>query len=173
MTKLPATTDVVIVGAGPAGLTLAGVLCSRRVSCVLVDKLAEGANTSRAGVVHARTLEVLDELNLTERMLAQGRKVVRFTIRDRDRVLATIRFDDLPTRHPYTLLIPQNVTEAIMLARLRELGGDVHRPFVASDVQQDGDGVTVTFAADGEHSQTVRARYAVGADGMHSIVRER
>ena len=115
MSALPAKTDVVIVGAGPTGLTLGCVLAARRVPFVLIDRLAEGANTSRAAVVHARTLEVLEEIGVTDRLRAEGHVVPRFTVRDRDRALATIRFDGLPTRYPFTLMIPQNDTEAILL----------------------------------------------------------
>lgn len=173
MATPPATTDVVIVGAGPTGLTLAIVLAREGVSFALVDRLDEGANTSRAAVVHARTLEVLQDLGVTDQLRLEGHVVPRFTIRDRDHVLATIRFDGLPTRYPYTLMVPQNVTEAILVRRLAELGGSVHRPYAATDLQQDADGVTVTVAANGRSPQAIRARYAVGADGMHSAVRER
>src|SRR3979411_1370208 len=124
----PATTDVVIVGAGPTGLSLACVLAAEGVSFVLVDQLAEGANTSRAAVVHARTLEVLEELKVTDRLRAEGHVVPRFTLRDRDRVLATIEFDQLRTRYPYTLMVPQNVTEAILLGGLCQFGCRVDRP---------------------------------------------
>jgi len=173
MGALPATTDIVIVGAGPTGLALACVLAAEGVSFVLVDRAAEDDNTSRAAVVHARTLEVLEELKVTDQLRAEGHIVPRFTVRDRDHVLVRIRFDGLPTRYPYTLMVPQNVTEAILLGRLRELGGEVHRPYAATGLQQEADGVTVTVAADGQEPQTVRARYLVGADGMHSTVRER
>lgn len=172
MDMLPARTDVVIVGAGPTGLTLAAVLATEGISFVLVDQLAEGANTSRAVVVHARTLEVLEELTVTDRLRVEGHVVPVFSVRDRDRVLVTIRFDGLPTRFPYTLMIPQSTTEAILLDRLRELGGGVHRPYAATGLSQDADGVTVTVAGDGR-PRTVRARYVIGADGMHSTVRER
>jgi len=172
VTTLPSTADVVIVGAGPTGLALACMLAADGVPFVLVDRLAEGANTSRAAVVHARTLEVLEELKVTDRLHAEGRIVARFTIRDRDRALATIRFDRLPTRYPHTLMIPQQRTEAILLDRLRELGGDVSRPYAVSDVQQDGGSVSVTMAANGYPAQTIRAQYLVGCDGMHSTVRE-
>ena len=173
MSALPATTDVLIVGAGPTGLSRACVLAAERVSFVLVDRLSEGTNTSRAAVVHARALEVLEELEVTDRLRAEGHVVPTFTLRDQDRVLATIRFDGLPTRYPYTLMIPQNLTEAILLGRLRELGGDVSRPCEVTDLQPDADGVSVTAAADGQQPQKIRARYVVGADGMHSTVRER
>ena len=65
-TALPTRTEVAIVGAGPTGLALAVTLASAGIDFVLVDRLAEGANTSRAAVVHARTLEVLDELGAAE-----------------------------------------------------------------------------------------------------------
>ena len=173
MSAPPATTDVLIVGAGPTGLSLGCVLAAEGVSFALLDRLSEGANTSRAAVVHARTLEVLEELEVTARLLAEGIVVPAFTLRDRDRVLAVIRFDALPTRYPYTLMIPQNRTEAIVLARLRELGSDVYRPYEVNDLQQDADGVSVSAAADGRQPQKIRARFVVGADGMHSAVRER
>jgi 2-polyprenyl-6-methoxyphenol hydroxylase-like FAD-dependent oxidoreductase len=172
VSELPAATDVVIVGAGPTGLALACVLAAQGIPFVVVDRLTEGANTSRAAVMHARTLEVLEELNVTDRLRAAGVVVPCFTLRDRDRVLVTLRFDDLPTRYPYTLMVPQNVTEAILLARLRELHGDVFRPCEAADLQQDADGVSLTVTTDGRR-QTIRGRYLVGADGMHSTVRDR
>ena len=90
---LPASTDVLIVGAGPTGLALACTLASAGVSHVLVDRLPAGNNTSRAAAVHARTLEVLERVGVTERMHAEGPIVPRFVIRDRDRIVATIPFD--------------------------------------------------------------------------------
>src|SRR5262249_29969455 len=90
MSDVAATTDVVVAGAGPTGLALGCVLAAEGVSFALVDKLPEGTNTSRAAVVHARTLEVLDELKVTDRLRAEGVVVPRFTLRDRDSVLATI-----------------------------------------------------------------------------------
>src|SRR5262245_44698524 len=172
MSPLPASTGVVIVGAGPTGLTLACVLAAEHIPFVLLDRLDEGLNTSRAAVIHARTLEVLEELKIATRLRSEGHVVPQFTIRDRDRVLASIRFDRLPTTYPYTLMIPQEATEGILLQRLRELGGDVHRPYVVSRLTQDAAGVTVMAFANGRATESIRARYVVGADGMHSVVRE-
>jgi 2-polyprenyl-6-methoxyphenol hydroxylase-like FAD-dependent oxidoreductase len=172
MIAAPLRTDVVIAGAGPTGLALGCVLAAEGVPFVLVDRQAEGANTSRAAVIHARTLEVLEALQVTDRLCAEGLVVPRFILRDRDRALATIRFDHLPTRHPYTLMIPQYRTEAILLARLRELGGDVCRPLAVRSVRQDPGGVRVTAVGDGGVAREIRARFLVGADGMHSTVRE-
>lgn len=172
MRAVPATTDVVIVGAGPTGLTLACILASRGVPFVIVDRLAESANTSRAAVVHARTLEVLEELQVADRLVARGHIVPRFTLRDHDHVLATIHFEKLPTRYPYTLMVPQQITEGVLLQRLREFGSDVYRPWQLKDLRQDSSGAVVTLAAEDGNQATVRGRYVVGADGMHSTVRE-
>ena len=98
-TALPAlptpATDVVVVGAGPTGLALACGLAARGVEPLVLDRVAQGANTSRAAVVHARTLEVLEDIEVTEHLLRLGVVVPRFTIRDRDRPL----LDD-PVRRP-------------------------------------------------------------------------
>jgi len=165
---LPAHADVAIVGAGPTGLALAVTLAAAGIDFVIVDRLAEGANTSRAAVVHARTLEVLDELGTSRALIARGEPVDRFAVRDGGRRLLTVRFDELPTPYPYTLMVSQCETEAVLLARLRELGADVHRPYEVSAVVQDAAGVTLTMS----NGATLRAGHVVGADGMHSAVRE-
>jgi 2-polyprenyl-6-methoxyphenol hydroxylase-like FAD-dependent oxidoreductase len=161
--------DVLIVGAGPTGLTLAAALAARGVRTRVIDRLVEGANTSRAAVVHARTLEVLEPLGVSAALIERGLQAQRFTIRDRDRVLVPIAFDKLPTRYPYTLMLSQAVTEQVLLKRFAELGGQVLRPGQLVDLTQDASGATATL---GDGSR-LRARYVVGADGMHSTVRER
>lgn len=161
-------TDVLVVGAGPTGLTLATSLLTRGIRAVVIDRLAEGANTSRAAAVNARTLEVLEDLDVARRMVKAGLIAPRFTIRQGPRVLIPIDFSELPTEHPYTLMLSQADTERLLLARLQELGGEVIRPKVLSSVTQDADGVTATV----EDGETIRAGYLVGADGMHSTVRD-
>ena len=161
-------TDVLIVGAGPTGLTLAASLLVKGIDVTLVDRQTEGANTSRAAGVNARTLEVLDRLDVTRRLVKEGIEAPRFTIRDGAKVLLPIDFSGLQTEYPFTLLVPQSTTERLLLDRVRELGGDVTRPRILTTLAQDDDGVTATFT-DGD---VVRAKYVVGADGMHSTVRE-
>jgi 2-polyprenyl-6-methoxyphenol hydroxylase-like FAD-dependent oxidoreductase len=160
--------DVLVVGAGPTGLTLAAALLARGVRAAVVDRLAEGANTSRAAVIHARTLEVLEPLGVVAPLLARGLKIERFTIRDRDHVLMPIGFSQLPTPHPYTLMVSQAETESVLHARLEALGGRVLRPRTLTALTQDAAGATATL----DDGTTLRARFVVGADGMHRRVRE-
>ena len=168
---LPASTDVLIVGAGPTGLTLAIALRQAGIGHLLVDRLPEGQNTSRAAVIHAHTLEALEPLGVADTLVARGLRLERFALRDRDRPLMQLRFDGLPSAHRYILMIPQDETERVLAARLAALGGTVHRGITAAAVEQEADGARVTLATpDGE--RTVRARYVVGGDGMKSLVRE-
>lgn len=160
-------TDVLVVGAGPTGLTLATALLRRGIQATVVDKLAAGANTSRAAAVNARTLEVLEELDVTRRMVKAGVIAPRFTMRQGRRVLIPVDFSELPTEHPYTLMLSQADTERLLLERLRELGGEVIRPKTLRHITQDANGITATF----DDGDIVRAGYAVGADGMNSTVR--
>ena len=163
--------DVLVVGAGPTGLAAACTLRQAGVDVRVVDRAAAGANTSRAAVVHARTLEVLDDLAVTPRMLKEGRVVPVFTVRDRTHLLARLDFADLPTAYPYTLMLPQSRTEELLAERLGELGGRVERPYAVTALALADDGAVATIAGrDG--GSTVHARFVVGADGMHSAVRE-
>jgi 2-polyprenyl-6-methoxyphenol hydroxylase-like FAD-dependent oxidoreductase len=171
MSAFPREVDVLIAGAGPTGLTLAAELMRQGVKTGIVDRQAVGANTSRAAVVHARTLEVLEPLGVTQEIIQQGITVPTFRVRDRDRTLITIDFRGIPSAYPFTLMCPQNRTEGILLRRLEALGGNVVRPgeFIRSD--WDGTHINAEISANGATS-TVKARWLVGCDGMHSVVRE-
>jgi len=161
-------TDVLIIGAGPSGLTLAASLVKMGIATTVVDRQPAGANTSRAAVVNARTLEVLDDLDVSRRLVREGIQAPRFTIRDGRRTLIPVDFSVLPTEFPYSLMVPQATTERLLLDRLTELGGTVIRPKTLTSVTQDGDGVTAAF----DDGEAITARYVVGADGIHSTVRE-
>lgn len=128
------TTDVLVVGAGPTGLTVAVALAKCGVQTTVVDALAAGANTSRAAAVAARTLEVLEPLDLADRLVQEGIPAQRMSIRDADHVLMPLDFRELPTKYPYTLMISQAETERLLLDRLTGLGARVLRPKVAADL---------------------------------------
>jgi 2-polyprenyl-6-methoxyphenol hydroxylase-like FAD-dependent oxidoreductase len=161
-------TDILVIGAGPSGLTLAASLVKRGIATTIVDRQAAGANTSRAAVVNARTLEVLEDIDVATRLVNEGIQAPRFSIRDRARTLIPIDFSELPTDYPYSLMVPQSTTEKLLLDRLVELGGSVIRPKTLASITKDDNSVTATF----DDGDVIRARYAVGADGIHSTVRE-
>ncbi len=164
-------TEVAIVGAGPTGLALAAELQRLGVSAVILDRLLAADNTSRAAVIHARTLEVLEPLGVTPELITQGLIIETFRVRERSRVLATIHFAGLPTKYPFTVLCPQQRTEAVLLARLQALEGHVDRSCEVVAITDAADGVTVKYRR-GDHVETLHANWVVGCDGMHSMVRQ-
>ncbi len=164
-------TDVLIVGAGPTGLALATMLRKAGYDPLVVERLTEGQGTSRAAVIHAHTLEVLEELGIGDRLVAEGLKLDRFSIRDGDDTLLRLRFGHLPTRYACLLMLPQDRTERILNEAFAQAKGTVQWGSTVTSLAESGDGVLATIGSkDGERQ--VRARYVVGADGMHSLVRQ-
>lgn len=154
-------TDVLIVGAGPTGLMLAGDLARAGVSYQLLERRVDTPNTTRAFAVHARTLEELDARGVADPLVATGQRLDGVRLFGR----SELDLSGLPTRFPYVLITPQYQTERVLAARD---GVEVTAGAEISKIEQDEDGVTA-FLTDG---RTLRARYLVGADGVHSAVRE-
>ncbi|WP_037636432.1 FAD-dependent monooxygenase [Streptomyces katrae] len=160
-------TDVVIAGAGPTGLMLACELRLAGVDVVVVERLAERTGESRAGGIHSRTLEVLDQRGILDRFLAVGelQPVGHFSGLYLD-------FDESESRHPYPLMILQSDIERLLEEWAAELGVQVRRSSEVSGIRQDGDGVTVELGTEQPAAATLRARYLVGCDGGRSTVRK-
>ena len=136
----------------------------------MIDRQPAGANTSRACVVHAATMEALSPVGVTADLLKLGVKVPIFRVRDRDRTLLSIDFSDLETDYPFTLMCPQNEIEACLEAKLKGLGGSVLRGAELVSFAEQGDHVDCQVQSNGE-TQSIRADWLVGCDGMHSLVR--
>ena len=164
-------TEVLVVGAGPVGLALASELRRHDITARVIDRHREVAQTSRACVIHARTLEVLEPLGVTSDLLTVGVKVPIFRVRDRDRVLVTIDFSDIDSAYPFTLMYPQDRTERLLLSALERVGGNVERPIELVRFRTHGAGVVATLSTSGDEAE-VDSQWLVGCDGMHSTVRE-
>lgn len=164
-------TDVLIVGAGPTGLALATTLARFGIDHVIIDKLASGENTSRAAVIHSHTLEVLESLGVSDRLVEEGLKLATFSLRDRDQTLLRLNFDTLPTHYACLLMLPQDRTERILADGLGQAGGTVRRGCVLETLTETPSGLDACVVSS-EGAQTIHAQYVVGADGMHSLVRQ-
>lgn len=163
-------TDVLVAGAGPTGLAVAAALERGGVRPFVIDKLAVGQNTSRAAVIHAHTLEVLEQIGVSQRLIRSGTTLTKFSLRDRDRVLLRLGFDSLPTKFAHLLMIPQDVTEQILAEELASVGIDVHRGWQLEALEELAGGVrALVESPDGP--RTIVARYVIGADGTQSLVR--
>ena len=171
MLDTKAEEKILIVGAGPSGLALAVELKRRGVNAVIVDQQPAGVNTSRACVVHARTMEVLEPIGVTRDLLAEGIKVPIFRIHDRDRPLLTVDFSEIPSFYRFTLMIPQNRVEQILLQHLESLGCNVMRPCKLIRYTTSPSRVEAQIQVNGS-DQSIRAQWLIGCDGMHSSVRE-
>ena len=156
--------DVVVVGAGPTGLMLAGELVLAGVDVVVLERRPTRELVgSRAGGFHSRTIEILDQRGIADRFLAEGKT---YPVPFSGRMMLDI--SDFPTRHPYTLGLWQNHIERILAGWADELGVPVRRGLEVTDLAQDDDGVDVRLSS----GERVRASYVVGADGGRSVVRK-
>ena len=161
-------TEVIVVGAGPTGLMLAGDLARAGVGCTVLERRAEESNLTRAFAVHAQTLEMLDARGLADDLVATGARVSAL------RLFGKLEVDlsRLPTRFPYVLVTPQYNTERVLEERASALGMQIVRGAEVVDLRQDNDGVELEVRHEDGTLGTRRATYAVGADGVHSKVRQ-
>jgi 3-(3-hydroxy-phenyl)propionate hydroxylase len=154
---------VVIVGGGPTGLMLAGELALAAVDvAIVVRRTSQDLVGSRAGGLHSRTIEVLDQRGIADRFLAQGQQhpVVHFHV--------PLNISDLPTRHNYVLGLWQNRIERILAEWVGELAVTIYRGREVTGFAQDAAGVDVALSG----SQSLRAEYLVGCDGGRSLIRK-
>ena len=156
---------VVIAGGGPAGMMLAAELALAKVDVAVVERRPDHVLAgSRAGGIHSRTIEVLDQRGVADRFLAEGQVAQVATFGT-----TVLDMSDFPTRHPYSLGIFQNHIERILAAWVADL--PARRSYYGREVTgftQDGTGVDVVLS-DG---QSLRAQYLVGCDGGRSIIRK-
>ncbi|ODU03103.1 MAG: pentachlorophenol monooxygenase [Pseudonocardia sp. SCN 72-86] len=165
------STDVLVVGAGPIGLTAALELCRRGVACRVVDKLSEPPQYAKAVGVQARTLELWEKAGVLPAMLDAATTMSgQYVYRNGERV-ATIEMTLPPDMSYGFMALPQYETERLLREALARLGVVAERGVELISFTQDDDGVTAELAGP-DGPETVRARYLVGGDGAHSTVRK-
>src|SRR5262245_66045655 len=151
---------VVLAGGGPTGLMLAGELALAGVDVAIVERRAtQELAGSRAGGLHARTIEVLDQRGIADRFISQGQlhKVVHFHV--------PLDISDFPTRHNYVLGLWQNHIERILADWVGELRVPIHRAREVTGFTQDDAGVDLELSG----GTSLRGEYLVGCDGGRSL----
>ncbi|MFB0617499.1 FAD-dependent monooxygenase [Streptomyces sp. AGS-58] len=163
------TPRVLVVGAGPTGLLLAGDLATAGVPVTVLEKRPHRlSNLSRAFVLHARTLEQLDVRGLADELEALGQPLDRLGLFGR----LTIDLTGLPSRFNHLLVLPQYEVEKVLERRAAEAGVDFRHETELTGLTQDATGVTVRARGPRGGAVTFRAAYVVGTDGMRSAVRQ-
>lgn len=156
---------VVIAGGGPTGLMLAGELALAGVDVAIVERRADqDLSGLRAGGLHSRTIEVLDQRGIADRFLSQGQTIQRAPFMG-----STADISDLPSRHNYYLALWQTRIERILAEWVGEFAVPVYRGHEVTDFAQDDTGVDVALSSGG----SLRAKYLVGCDGGRSLIRKK
>ncbi|MGQ4390577.1 FAD-dependent monooxygenase, partial [Streptomyces sp. SAS_270] len=164
---------VVVVGAGPVGLVLACELLQQGIPVRILDAARGHTAHSRATTIWPRPLELLRRIGVTDQLLDEGFKVRGVSYLSNNRHLATAWLDRLDTTpFPFALGIPQDRTEAVLEARLQELGGKVERGARLTALDASGPRAHATFELPGGTSEQIDASWVIGADGAHSTVRK-
>ena len=163
--------SILIVGAGPVGLTMAAELVRYGVPVRLIDRSAEPTRTSKALVLWSRTLELIDRTGCTQAFLDAGLAVRGASIRSGSSVLGRASFDGIASPYNFALMIPQRETERLLHRHLAAVGGTVERAVELAGFAQDADGVRATLRHGDGREETVETPWLIGCDGARSTVR--
>jgi 2-polyprenyl-6-methoxyphenol hydroxylase-like FAD-dependent oxidoreductase len=168
-------TDVLIIGAGPTGLVLALWLTKLGVKVHIVDKTSEPGTTSRAVAVQARTLELYQQLDLTDVLLAGGHKVPAVNLWVKGERAARVGFETVGsdlTPYPFLNIFPQDKHERLLIDRLEKLGVTVARNTELTGFTDEGGRITARLRGPDGTETAWEAAYIAGCDGARSLVRE-
>ena len=163
-------TDILIVGAGPAGLFLANECARRGIRFRLLETRTAQSEHSKALAIFSRTLEVFDVAGLVGPFLEAANRVTTVAVITHGRRLAHMSFHPQESPYPFVAMVPQNVTERLLLEALRRCGGDVEYASTFLSAEPDEGGVRADVDRSGTRV-SLRAAYVVGCDGAHSAVR--
>ncbi len=164
-------TDVLVVGAGPVGLTMAAELARYGLSVRLIEKLPRGTDKSKALVLWSRTLELMDRMGCTSSFVNAGFKVTAANITAGDKQVAHINLGGVASPYPYALMIPQSDTERLLAQHLNSLGVTLERNLELAQFSASEDGVRATLRHADGREEAMESSWLVGCDGAHSTVR--
>jgi len=162
--------DVLIIGAGPVGLTLAAELARFGVSVRILDKASARTDKSKALVLWPRTLELLNRANAATAFVDAGLKVTAANITGQH-LIAHIALDDVASPFPFALMLPQSDTERLLTQHLSTYNIAVERNLELTAFTQSPEGILATISDDNGPTHTIAAKYLIGCDGAHSAVR--
>jgi len=167
---MPIEIDVLIVGAGPVGLFLANECARRGLRWRLLEARSGQSEHSKALAIMPRTLEIFDMAGIVSPFLEIANRVTSAAIITHGRTLARMQFTPEDSPYPFVAMVPQDVTERLLLEQLQRKSGEVDYETAFVSAVQHEDHVSVTVDQRGEHVE-LTAAFVVGCDGAHSTVR--
>ncbi|MGE2726812.1 FAD-dependent oxidoreductase [Mycolicibacterium pulveris] len=164
-------SDVLVVGAGPTGLTMALELARRGVKTRVIDAAAAPTTETRALGVQPRTLELFERLDLADDAVAEGMRVTDFKVFSEGKQFLHLNLDGLDSPYPYLLMLQQPRVEALLRNRLESFGVSVEHRTELTALTQDSDAVRAVLRHGDGTTETTRTSWLIGCDGAHSTVR--
>lgn len=167
-------TQVIIIGAGPTGLALASQLHRYGIDFVILDKNPETTHLSKAMVVHARTLEIFDEIGLADKAVRSGQIAERFSILSKGKIKGQMKigaFGQGLSPFPFALILEQSKTEKLLAGHLEAAGVQVLWNSEVTRLEENGEGITATYRDSRGVQTAVKGKYLVGCDGASSTTR--
>jgi 2-polyprenyl-6-methoxyphenol hydroxylase-like FAD-dependent oxidoreductase len=166
------SAEVLIVGAGPTGLSLAITLRRFGIAVRIIDRNPQASTVSKAALWSA-SLEALQGMGVVDHFMREGQRLHALCVGEGDRRLATLAVGEgIDSAFPFPLLLPQSRTEQLLAERLTELGVAIERNLELVGVTQDASGVTATLRHADGRSEAVTTKYLAGCDGARSAVRQ-
>jgi 2-polyprenyl-6-methoxyphenol hydroxylase-like FAD-dependent oxidoreductase len=163
--------DVLVVGAGPVGLTMACELARHGVRCRIIDKVAAPAVTSRALAIFPRTLEVFQMMGIIDPIIDAGHQLSGVAFYNHDGQIGYIGFSCLPCRYRFAISLPQTETERILIEHLASFGIQVDREKELIGLSQSSDKVCAVLRDSRGIEEASESSWLIGCDGAHSDVR--
>ena len=165
-------TKILVVGAGPTGLTMAAELTRHGIPCRIIDKKSEVTDKTKALTLQSRTMEVFEDMGLIQEVLETGRPVSGFSFYANRKRIAHVTSDELDTPYPYILLHPQSDTERSLENHLNSLGVEVEWNTQIVELQQDKGELEVVLQHFNGETEAIEPNYLIACDGGHSFCRK-
>ena len=165
-------TDVLVVGAGPVGLMMAGELARHGIKPRIIEKAPAPSDKSKAFGIHARTMEIFENLGIVERFLKEGNICNGLNFYDEGKELAEIDLSHIESKYPFVLILAQSITERLLAEHLYSFGIEVERETELIGFEQSKEGVVAKVKLKDGGEEPINCAYLVGCDGGRSAIRK-
>ncbi len=162
---------ILIVGAGPAGLSLALELSRHKVPVRIIDKETGRHHESRSLALHSRTLEIFEKLGVVDAILNRGKRVYNFKVYLKDKEALDLDFSNLKAPYPFICMLPQNETEEVLIEELVKYDVHVERQTKLLNIKEQSEGIKAFIRNDRGEKESITTPFLIGCDGASSSVR--